>query len=159
MLLSVGYSRCDNVIIQWGKKQNEWYVLIFFANKHILGILTWTVRGKVSDFPDLTKNYQLWETINRTGSLIPYWNFFKRFWRIQFPCFELLVTSALGFKARVGGLLCFIACMEWNLQIRLWCNICWPLGGQHGSRAVPIHVLAKKYWLGLSPGSSETTLD
>ena len=43
--------------------------------------------------------------------------FFLNFWRthVRFvgpliPCFGLLVTSALGFKARVDSLACFLAC-------------------------------------------------
>ena len=30
----------------------------------------------------------------------------------------------------------FIACMQWNPQIHLWGDSCWPLGGQDGNRAV-----------------------
>ena len=32
-------------------------------------------------------------------------------WGHWYPCFGLLVTSALGFKARVDSLACFLACM------------------------------------------------
>ena len=31
-------------------------------------------------------------------------------WGHRYPCFGLLVTSALGFKARVDSLACFLAC-------------------------------------------------
>ena len=44
--------------------------------------------------------------------------FFKHFgghmsflWGHWYPCFGLLVTSALGFKARVDSLACFLACV------------------------------------------------
>ena len=38
-------------------------------------------------------------------------------------------------------LVCFIACMQGIPQIHLWCDTCWPLDGQHGSRACLIHIL------------------
>ena len=50
-------------------------------------------------------------------------------------------TPVLGFWRRlpwvsmsgwIPSLLCFIACMQWIPQIYLWCDTCWPLGGQHG---------------------------
>ena len=44
--------------------------------------------------------------------------------------FGLLVTSALGFKARIDpSLACFKACVQQNPQIHLRCDTCWPLGG------------------------------
>ena len=46
-------------------------------------------------------------------------------WSHLYPCFGLLVMSALGFKARVDpSLVCFLACMQWTPQIHLWCNTC-----------------------------------
>ena len=39
--------------------------------------------------------------------------------------------------------------MQQNPQIHLWCNTCWPHGGQHGSWAIPIHVFANKVLVGL----------
>ena len=68
--------------------------------------------------------------------------FLKFFWRTQvlfvgslIPCFGLLVTSTLSFKARVDtSLPCFLACMQWIPQIHLWCNTCQPLDGQCDSR-------------------------
>ena len=37
----------------------------------------------------------------------------------------VLVTSTLGFKARVVPLLvCFVTCMQWIPQIHLWCDTC-----------------------------------
>ena len=48
------------------------------------------------------------------------------------------------------SLVCFIGC-AWHIpQIHLWCNTCWPLGNQHGGRAVSINILANKHWFGLS---------
>ena len=57
--------------------------------------------------------------------------------------FGLLVTSALGFKARVDPSLgCFLACVHWIPQIHIWCVTCWPLDGQHGNRALSIYILS-----------------
>ena len=39
-------------------------------------------------------------------------------------------------------LACFVTYMQQNPQIQLWCNTCWPLGGQYGSQVVLIYVLA-----------------
>ena len=60
------------------------------------------------------------------------------------PFFRLLVMSVLGFKARQGSLICtWQRCTCYTFRgIYLWCNTCWPLDGQHGNRAVLIHVLA-----------------
>ena len=61
-------------------------------------------------------------------------------WGHWYPCFGLLVTSPLGFKARVDPLLaCFLTCAQRIPEIHLWCDTCWPLGGQHGSRSSSLH--------------------
>ena len=56
--------------------------------------------------------------------------------------------SPLGFKARVDpSLVCFIACMQWIPDIHLWCDTCWPLGGQHGSQSRSLmHVAEVGCW-------------
>ena len=54
-------------------------------------------------------------------------NFFKNFgghnsflWGHWYPCYGLLVMSALGFKARVDpSLVCFVSCVQWIPQIHL----------------------------------------
>ena len=54
------------------------------------------------------------------------------------PVFGLLVTSPLGFKARVGSLICTRLrhmCYMFP-EIHLWCDTCPPLGSQHGTQAV-----------------------
>ena len=52
-------------------------------------------------------------------------------WDYWYPCFELLVTSALDFKATVDpSLVCLVACVQWLSQIHLWCDTCWPLDNQ-----------------------------
>ena len=48
-------------------------------------------------------------------------------WVHSYCCYELLVTSALGFKARVKQSL---TCMKLIPQIHLWCDNCWPLDDQ-----------------------------
>ena len=56
-------------------------------------------------------------------------------WGCWYPCFGLLVMSAMVFKAREDPLLaCFR--LQWIPRIQLWCDTCWPFGGQHGSPAV-----------------------
>ena len=63
-------------------------------------------------------------------------------WGQRYPCFGLLVTSTLGYKAKMGNLIC----SWWRYtrypfpEIHLCCNTCWPFGGQHGSRAFLFHV-------------------
>ena len=65
-------------------------------------------------------------------------------WGHWYPCFGLLVTSPLGFKARVDPLLvCFLACVQWIPEIHLWCDTCWPLGGQHGSQLHSLHACSR----------------
>ena len=57
--------------------------------------------------------------------------------------FGLMMTSALGFKARVEPLFaCFLACMQLIPQIHLWCDTCRPLDGQYCSRSRFPHALA-----------------
>ena len=65
---------------------------------------------------------------------------FENFWLLSvllwchwYPWLGLLEASALGPKARVDSLLgCFLAWVQWILQIHLQCNTSWPLNGQHG---------------------------
>ena len=49
-----------------------------------------------------------------------------------YPCFGFLVKSPLGCRARVGSLEAYVLHVP---DILLWCNTCWLLGGQCGSRA------------------------
>ena len=72
-------------------------------------------------------------------------------WVHWFPCFRLLVMSPLGFKARVGSLICTWQRHMWHMfpEIYLWYDTCWPLGGQHGSQAIFIHILLSRHWWGL----------
>ena len=32
---------------------------------------------------------------------------------------------------------CFVACVQQNPQIHIWCATCWPIGGQHDSQTFP----------------------
>ena len=53
-------------------------------------------------------------------------------WSQWYLRFGHLVTSALGFTARVEPLfVCFLACVQCIPQIHLWCHTNWPLNGQH----------------------------
>ena len=75
-------------------------------------------------------------------------------WGHWYPCFVLLVSSGLGFKARVCPLLaCFVTCMQQYPQIHLWCDTCQSLGSQHGSWAILIHILVSKHWWSSNLGS------
>ena len=51
------------------------------------------------------------------------------------------------------SLACFVTHTQQNPQIHLWCDTCWPLGSQHCSWAIPIHILANKHWWGSRLGS------
>ena len=58
-------------------------------------------------------------------------------WGHCYPCFGPVLTSTLGFKARVDSLACML-CHLWQQipQNHLWCDTCSLLGSQHGSQAV-----------------------
>ena len=65
-------------------------------------------------------------------------------WGHWYPCFGLLVTSALGFQAIVDpSLACFLACMQWMTQIHLWCDTCQSLDGQQGSCSCSLHAFSR----------------
>ena len=66
------------------------------------------------------------------------------------PCFGLPVTSAWVSKSGwISSFACFITHMQWISQIHLWCNTCWPVGGQDIARGILINVLAH---MGLESG-------
>ena len=71
------------------------------------------------------------------------------------PFFWLLVMSPLGFKARVGSIIHpWWRCTCYTFaEVHLWCNTLSPLGNQHGSQAVLLHVPANRYWWGSKLGS------
>ena len=58
-------------------------------------------------------------------------------WCLNF-WWHLPLGSNLGW---IPSLPCFIACVKWIPQIHLWCDTCWPLGGQHGGQSFSVHVL------------------
>ena len=68
-------------------------------------------------------------------------------WGQWYPCFRLLVMSALGFKARVDRWLeHLLICMQGTPYIHLWCDICWPLDTQHGTKAFLSSYMYKHCW-------------
>ena len=83
--------------------------------------------------------------------------FFLNFWRTHIlfvgPLIPLFRTSGdicPGFQSQ-GGLTCMLSYLRAIPQIHLWCNTCWPLDGQHGSRATLTYILAAvrpihKHW-------------
>ena len=61
-------------------------------------------------------------------------------WGHWYPWFGLLMTSPLGFKARVDpSLACFTACVPWIPEIHLWCDTCWLYRGHHGGQPRSLH--------------------
>ena len=80
-----------------------------------------------------------------------FWNIFGGY---QFFCWAT-TTPVLDFwwhlpwvskPGWIHSLACFVACMQKNHEIHLWCDTSWPLGGQLGSQTIPIHVLVNKHW-------------
>ena len=66
-----------------------------------------------------------------------FWRTLVLLWGHWYPCFGLLVTSVLGFKARASSFInTWWKCML--PEIYLWCNTWRPLGSQHGSRSIVI---------------------
>ena len=60
-------------------------------------------------------------------------------WGHWYPCFGFLVTSLLGFKARVGSALFALSggvCYMFS-EILLWCYMCQPLGSWQHSQSLP----------------------
>ena len=71
------------------------------------------------------------------------------------PCFELLVMSFLGSKARVGSLICTwqrYMCYTFP-EIHVWWTTCLPLGGQYGNWAILFHIPTSRQWWGSKSGS------
>ena len=77
---------------------------------------------------------------------------------LWYPSFGLLVTSALGFKARVD-LACTLSCLHTIPQIHLWCSTCQPLDSQHGSLSRSLHVSAEVGCQGSNRGSLVQSTD
>ena len=63
------------------------------------------------------------------------------FWGHWYPCFGLLVTSHLGFKARVGSLIHAWQRHTWCIlpEINLWCDTFAGVYSQHSSRSLSPH--------------------
>ena len=59
-------------------------------------------------------------------------------WGHWYLCFWLLVTSPLGFKARLDSLICSWWRCTWCMspEIHLWCDTCQPLDTQHGGQSL-----------------------
>ena len=70
-------------------------------------------------------------------------------------CLGLLMTSPLGFKARMDpSLACFVPCLPWIPEIHLWCNNCWLYRGQHGSWPRSLHACSRGRLLGFNQETS-----
>ena len=59
-------------------------------------------------------------------------------WGHWYPCFRLLVMSALGFKARVD-IACMLSCLHATPQIHPLWDTFWPLDGHHGGLSQSLH--------------------
>ena len=70
-------------------------------------------------------------------SLLNFWRTKVLLWGHWYSYYWLLVTSALDFKPLLTF---FVTCVQLIPQAHLWCDTCWPLGGQHCSWAVLICV-------------------
>ena len=59
-------------------------------------------------------------------------------WGHWYPCFGHLVMSCLGFKARVGSLICTWWRLTWYMfpEIHLWCGTFAGVYGQHSSQSL-----------------------
>ena len=55
---------------------------------------------------------------------------------LWYPCFVLLVMSPLGFKARVGSLICTWLRHLFDVRFASGCDTCRPLDGQHGGQSL-----------------------
>ena len=47
-------------------------------------------------------------------------------------------------------------CMQWIPEIHLWCDMCWPLGSQHGSRSHSLHACSRGRMPGFDRETSRT---
>ena len=69
-------------------------------------------------------------------------------WGHWYPCFGLMVTSPLSFKARDGSLIHtwqrHMCCMFTG--IHLWWDTYWLLGSQNGSWINLFHIPVSRYW-------------
>ena len=84
-----------------------------------------------------------------------YWRTLVLLWGHWYPCFGLLVTSPLGFKAIVGSLIHTWqrhTCYTFS-ETHLWCDTYWPPDSQHGSWAVLFHIPVNRHWWGWKLGS------
>ena len=83
----------------------------------------------------------------------------KQFWRTSALFVGPLIPLFLDFcwyqhwvskPGWIPSLAYFITCAQQIPQIHPWCETCWPLGSQHSSQAVLIHILVYKHWWGSS---------
>ena len=82
--------------------------------------------------PGTPQRSACWEIRATSGRYASYWNInLVLFVGLLMPLFGLLVTSALGFKARMDPSLMWLAtCMQWMSQIHLGCNTWWPFDSE-----------------------------
>ena len=81
---------------------------------------------------------------------------FKNNWEDMGPFYgPFLVTSPLGFKARVGSIICTWQMHTCNTfhEIDLWCDTCQALGGQHANQGDLFHIPVSRHWWGSKLGS------
>ena len=89
-------------------------------------------------------------------SYIKLFKFFKKilvdtcpFVGLLIPLFWTFGYTSSGFQSQSWQPYSHLA----EVYVRFTFNTCWPLGGQHGSLAILIHILANKHWWGLRLGS------
>ena len=126
-----------NMSVNW--KQQE--VSVAFVNNNLLVISYFRL------WIELNRIYYLpWISYYKENYYIFGYNlvfFLKKFWRAQVrPFCGATNTPVLDFwwclplvpkPGWIPWLAYFVACVQRNPQIHLWCDTCWPLGGQHGN--------------------------
>ena len=81
--------------------------------------------------------------------------FFKNFWRTWVLFMEELILLFCTSGDVSSGFQSLI-CTWWRHmcytfpKIHLWCDTCWPLGGQYGSQVGLFHIPATRHWWGLN---------
>ena len=113
-----------NVVNFFGRPKIDYHKLLFIRNESRYtdspSYLNYFASNLIGDFRswNCLPYSSMFDKLNPLVRNYYYFIFLKIFgghmsflWGHWYPCFGLLVTSALGFKARVDSLACFLACM------------------------------------------------
>ena len=50
----------------------------------------------------------------------------------------------------IPSLVCFVAYVQQNPQVYLWCDTCWPLCSKHGSQAILINIVESRIYCAIA---------